>query len=270
MILSPKHEEFFKQFIDQTTGISDWDWPSPLETDKVYRGEKEMNSLKRSVSFFIKKDGFRSFYMDYLLGNDLFNHHGHHGRVFNSGKREKLESYQPISGYSTTGDLEKDKAEIKKFLDNNTKVDQLLIEKGLALPSPHTTSLLPGDEKFFVEEINKITEIECWTWPSPLKFGKVYHFRIFTAGSRGLNDFRFVINIDANGVLYMDHFLRTDDYSSHNRLLRSGEAIRLENYEGQYGWPITGDEEKDKLRHNEMRRNNENVQKILKEKGFDL
>lgn len=266
MQLSPKHDEFFKQFIIQLTNVGDWSWPSPLETDKVYRGEKEMSPYKRSISFFIKKDGFRTFYLDYLFSSGDSNHHG---RVFNSGKRKELESFQPISGYSTVGDLEKDKAAVKNFVDNNIKVEQLLIEKGLALPSPYTASLLPDDEKFFVEEINKITEVYCWAWPTPLKFGKVYRFVIFTAGSRGCHDFRFVIHIDANGVLYMDHLLRTDDYSSHNRLLRSGESIRLENYGGQWGRAITGDEEIDKFNHQKMILTNEEVLKILKEKGLE-
>ena len=130
-------------------------------------------------------------------------------------------------------------------------------------------NILPEDEKFFVEEIDKITEVNSWAWPSPLRFGKVYNSKVYTAGSRGLNDFRFVINIDKEGVLFMDYFLKTDDYSSHNRLLRSGESIRLENYEGQYGRTITGDEETDKRNRQQMIRRNEEVQKILKDKGLE-
>jgi hypothetical protein len=265
MQLTTKHEQFFKQSISQATGRDDWNWPSPLETDKVYRDERT-TPFQRSISFVIKQDG-EKFYMDYFLytGNS-----SHHIRVLDSGKTVYLERYEPTSGYSTTGDLEKDRAELKKFVDHNLKVEQLLIEKGLERPGPYTVSLLPEHEQFFVEEINKITGEKCWVWPSPLKFGKLYRGEIFTAGSRGMNDIRFVINIDSNGVLYMDYLLKTDDYSSHNRVLSTGESIRLENYEGQWGRPITGDEEKDKAVHTQMKLNNEKVQKILKEKGLEF
>jgi hypothetical protein len=271
MLLKKKDDQFFKQFIQKFTETDQWNWPSLLETDKVFHGEVAATGVfpKKEIRFIIRTGERRLF--GRLLYMDCLHKYAEsvlHIRVFSSGKRLDLETYEPRFGYSGTQDLEHDRAEMQRFLDHNIRLEKELIAKGLELPDPYQTAISIEAEKFFKEQINTITGIDYWAWPSPLKLDKHYHSKIYTAGSRGLSGIRFFIKKDDSGSLYMDFLHRTDDYDSHNRVFESGELIRLENYEGQWGRTVTGDDEKDKLAWDTMRKHNEKVSQILKQKGF--
>lgn len=261
MILKKKDDQFFKQYIQKLAETDQWNWPSLLETGKVFHDEVAAAGVfpKKEIRFIIQT-GEPRFLRSPLLYMDCLFKHGEcmsHIRVFSSGKRLDLERYEPFGGYSGTRDLEHDKAEMQRFLEHNIRLEKELIEKGLELPDPHQIAIPIEAEKFFKEHINSITGIDYWAWPSPLKLDKHYHSKIFTTGSRGLSGIRFFIKVADNGSLYMDYLNSTDDSNSHNRVYESGELIRLENYEGQWGRTVTGDDEKDNLVWDAMRKHNE-------------
>jgi hypothetical protein len=69
--------------------------------------------------------------------------------------------------------------------------------------------------------------------------------------------------------VYMDFYLIADDYSIHKRIKDSGELVRLENFEGQYGWPIFEDTEETRAEHQRIKEHNQKVYDILKQKGLE-
>ena len=72
-----------------------------------------------------------------------------------------------------------------------------------------------------------------------------------------------------NSSLFIDYFFITDDYSYHNRIDREGNVIKLENYEGQFGWPVLATEAETEKEHQRIRLHNQNVQSILISKGLE-
>lgn len=70
--------------------------------------------------------------------------------------------------------------------------------------------------------------------------------------------------IDVDSEWKCDYLLMTPDYYCHLRLFHTGELVKLENYEGQFGLPAY----KDEKTLTKIRTHNENVSQILIAKGF--
>lgn len=129
--------------------------------------------------------------------------------------------------------------------------------------------LTSEQESHFKRLLLKAIEDESMPLPDGWEADKVYRSEYYKYGMRGGMNLRFFIKED-KGNLYLDFYIVTDDYSSHNRIDHSGNKTRLENYEGQFGWPVyEGDEEKTKRAHENIREHNQKVHEILKAKGFD-
>jgi len=96
---------------------------------------------------------------------------------------------------------------------------------------------------------------------------KKYRYHEFD--SRGGEDLRFFIKESEEGNLYLDYYFRWDDGDSHCRINHGGTLTRLENYEGQWGWPVHDDEEATRKEHERMKANNIKVKEILQQKGLD-
>ncbi len=104
--------------------------------------------------------------------------------------------------------------------------------------------------------------------PDNWEIDKVYKEEYCKYGMRGCRKIAFIIKMDYESELYLDFYLETDDYSAHKRIKQSGDILTLENFEGQYGWPIYEDEERTKLEHQRIREHNQKVNQILIEKGL--
>jgi hypothetical protein len=105
--------------------------------------------------------------------------------------------------------------------------------------------------------------------PPELETDTMYRMAKFRYVSRGYEDLRFFIRQNEEGNLFLDYFFMCDDYVSHFRINHTGAFIRLENMEGQWGWPVLEDEEATRLEHERMRANNEKVRAILQQKKLD-
>lgn len=70
------------------------------------------------------------------------------------------------------------------------------------------------------------------------------------------------------GKPYMDYYAAGDDYSSHQRMDEKGNIADLENFKGQFGWPVYEDEQKTREAHKAIKEHNQEVQQILLSKGF--
>lgn len=86
---------------------------------------------------------------------------------------------------------------------------------------------------------------------------------------RGGKQIKFVINKDVDEAFYLDYYVIAEAYTSHHRIFDTGEIVPLENYEGQYGLPVYQAEKLTKLEHERIKKHNETVLKILKNKGFE-
>lgn len=105
--------------------------------------------------------------------------------------------------------------------------------------------------------------------PAELETDILYQFERFRDVSRGYEGLKFFIKKNEEGALFLDYYFVTDDSSSHFRIDHAGKLIRLENFDGQWGWPVYEDEEKTRKEHERMKRHNEKVSKILIAKGFE-
>lgn len=102
-----------------------------------------------------------------------------------------------------------------------------------------------------------------------IEFGRVYKCVHYKYENRGCRDLRFRILNSKGDKFIFEYYLLTDDYSSHKRIKNDGQIVDLENYEGQFGWPIFENKEDTEKEHNRIRSHNQKVQKILKVKGFE-
>src|SRR4051812_10139441 len=116
-------------------------------------------------------------------------------------------------------------------------------------------------EELFRDVINR--EVDAgFVLPADLETDKVYRLTYNKHGNRGSRDVRFIVREEA-GDFYLDLYLIADDYSMHKRILGSGEVVALENFEGQYGWPIFEDTERTRIEHQRIKEHNEKVYDIL-------
>ena len=72
----------------------------------------------------------------------------------------------------------------------------------------------------------------------------------------------------------IDHFalyyyLKTDNQSTHKRINEDGNIIELDNFEGQFGWPVYADKVETEREHQRIKEHNLKVYTILKDKGFE-
>ena len=122
----------------------------------------------------------------------------------------------------------------------------------------------------FKTAVLKAVDDDVLSLPDILETGKVYKSEYYKYGMRGARDLRFLIKSDEKGGLYLDYYFLTDDYSSHMRIDESGVITKLENFEGQWGWPVYPDDgAKTRQEHDRIRKHNQWVHGILKAKGLD-
>jgi hypothetical protein len=100
-------------------------------------------------------------------------------------------------------------------------------------------------------------------------FYRMARFREHDLNSRGYEDLRFVIRQNGEENLYLDYYFIWDDGVSHNRINSDGTLTRLENMEGQWGWPEYEDEETTRRERERIVANNEMVYRVLQQKGLD-
>lgn len=105
-------------------------------------------------------------------------------------------------------------------------------------------------------------------FPSSFKTDQVYKIQFNRIGIKGKRDLAFKIIPIGFGVFNIDYFLETEDYSIHMRIDQNGMQQKLENYEGQFGWPILESENRTKEEHERMRKHNDMVREVLRRKGF--
>lgn len=97
--------------------------------------------------------------------------------------------------------------------------------------------------------------------PSEISSNHIYHTE--SGSGRGLVRITFVISENKQ---YCDYLLKTSSYTSHQRIDSSGVIKDLENYEGQFGWPILEDEKETKKEHSRIQSHNEKVHNLLLKK----
>ena len=135
--------------------------------------------------------------------------------------------------------------------------------------NPIIMELTKNQEDFFKQAILKSVNDSDLPLPNGLETGKVYKSEYYKYNMRGLRDIRFFIKKDKASNLYLDYYFKTDDYSIHKRINHLGETVELENFEGQFGWPVFEDEEQTKKEHQRIKEHNQKVYDILKQKGFE-
>jgi len=129
---------------------------------------------------------------------------------------------------------------------------------------------LKNEEKdFFIKTILKAINDENLPFPKDLETDTIYKAEYYKYSMRGLRAIRFFIKEDKNGNLYLDYLFKTDEYSIHNRINHLGVIIELENFEGQFGWPVYEDKNLTKKEHQRIKEHNQRVYEILKLKGFE-
>jgi hypothetical protein len=124
-------------------------------------------------------------------------------------------------------------------------------------------------ESIFRKSLLRSTNDENILLPENWETDKVYKSIYYKYGHRGCRDLRFFVSQNEQGDFFLDYFFITDDYSSHMRIDQNGNAIKLENFEGQFGWPVLATEEETEREHNRIRLHNQNVQSILIAKGLE-
>lgn len=102
-----------------------------------------------------------------------------------------------------------------------------------------------------------------------LETGIIYRMIRYRYYSRGCEDLRFFIKQNEEGNLFLDYYFSTDDYSMHYRIDHTGAKIKLESWEGDFGWPIYEDKKATKKEHDRMKANNIMVGAILQQKSLD-
>jgi hypothetical protein len=119
--------------------------------------------------------------------------------------------------------------------------------------------------KYLLQSIND----EAISLPENWETDEVYKSKYFKYEHRGCRDLRFFISKNKQGEYFLDYFFITDDYSSHMRIDKNGNNIKLENFEGQFGWPVLATDEETEREHNRIRLHNQKVQSILISKGLE-
>lgn len=105
--------------------------------------------------------------------------------------------------------------------------------------------------------------------PGEFETGVIYQTERFRYESRGHEVLKFFIKENKDGTLSLDYYFTTDDSTNHFRIDHTGNLVMLENYEGQWGWPIYDTEEETKREHERISKHNQEVRKILIAKGFE-
>lgn len=105
-------------------------------------------------------------------------------------------------------------------------------------------------------------------FPDVIETERVYAVEYFKYESRGSRDLKFIVNIPGKDLLSIDLYFSTDDYSTHKRIDGSGSITDLENFEGQFGWPVLENEELTRREHQRIKDHNAGVLKVLQAKGF--
>ena len=105
--------------------------------------------------------------------------------------------------------------------------------------------------------------------PEDIEIGRVYKTFYYKHDNRGCRDLRFKIIDDNKDGFLIDYYFLTDDYSVHRRINENNDIIDLENFEGQFGWPVLGTLEETEKEHSRIKEHNNKVLEILKKKGFE-
>ena len=124
-------------------------------------------------------------------------------------------------------------------------------------------------EVFFKKALLKSIYDEAMPLPKNWVTDTIYKSIYYKYENRGCRDLRFFITQNIQGDLFLDYYFITDDYSSHIRIDKDSNIIRLENFEGQFGWPVLSSKEETEKEHNRIRLHNQNVQSILISKGLE-
>ena len=105
--------------------------------------------------------------------------------------------------------------------------------------------------------------------PDILEMNKVYESIYYREAQRGCRDLKYKLVKDSSDRYVLDYYLKTDDYSTHKRIDADGNSIELENFEGQFGWPVYEDKAETEREHQRIKEHNQTVYAILKNKGFE-
>ena len=124
-------------------------------------------------------------------------------------------------------------------------------------------------KQFFKDRLKLALSDERQPVPDILEADKVYESIYYREAQRGCRDLRYKLVKDSNDRFVLDYYLKTDDYATHKRIDADGNLIELENFEGQFGWPVYEDKDATEKEHQRIRAHNQMVYTILKEKGFE-
>jgi hypothetical protein len=105
--------------------------------------------------------------------------------------------------------------------------------------------------------------------PDILELNKVYESLYYREIQRGGRDLKCKLVKDSSDRFALDYYLKTDDYSTHKRIDADGNLVELENFEGQFGWPVYDDKVETEKEHQRIREHNQKVYAVLKDKGFE-
>ena len=124
-------------------------------------------------------------------------------------------------------------------------------------------------EVFFRNALLKSIHDEAMPLPENWVIDTVYKSIYNKYENRGCRDLRFFITQDNYGSLFLDYYFITDDYSSHIRINKDGNNIKLENFDGQFGWSVLSSKEETEKEHNRIKLHNQKVQSILISKSLE-
>jgi hypothetical protein len=122
---------------------------------------------------------------------------------------------------------------------------------------------------FFWERLKLALSDERQPIPGILEANKVYESVYYREVQRGCRDLKYKLVKDASDRFALDYYLKTDDYSTHKRIEADGNLVELENFEGQFGWPVYDDKAETEKEHQRIREHNQMVYAVLKDKGFE-
>lgn len=106
--------------------------------------------------------------------------------------------------------------------------------------------------------------------PNIIDVSKIYDIEFYPNGMRDGYKVRFHITKDGNQDYLVELFGNDDNSSWHKRIDHNGNITDLDNYKGQYGrTTYPGDPERTAREHKEMQDFNENLHKLLIEKGLE-
>jgi hypothetical protein len=129
---------------------------------------------------------------------------------------------------------------------------------------------LPKEQEFFFKKaLLQSIHDDGVSLPETWEIDKVYKSIYFKYEHRGCRDLRFFVSQNEEDNFFLDYYFITDDYSSHMRINQNGSVIKLENFDGQFGWPVLATEEETENEHERIRLHNQNVQAILISKGLE-